>query len=69
MSHALSSLRIHKTRNIGIALILAITVAIPTTVFAWTNTGTRLAVEDFLEGKLQETNKPSNPAHSGMQGR
>ena len=48
MSHALSSLRIHRTRNIGIALILAITVAIPTTVFAWTNTGTRLAVEDYL---------------------
>jgi len=48
MSHALSSLRSHKTRNIGIAVILAITVAIPTTVFAWTNTGTRLAVEDFL---------------------
>ncbi|MFW9793638.1 MAG: FtsX-like permease family protein [Candidatus Thorarchaeota archaeon] len=48
MSHALSSLRTHKTRNLGIALILAITIAIPTTVFAWTNTGTRLAVEDFL---------------------
>ncbi|MFW9816321.1 MAG: FtsX-like permease family protein [Candidatus Thorarchaeota archaeon] len=48
MSHALSSLKSHKTRNIGIAVILAITVAIPTTVFAWTNTGTRLAVEDFL---------------------
>ncbi|MHA2359585.1 MAG: FtsX-like permease family protein, partial [Candidatus Thorarchaeota archaeon] len=48
MSHALSSLRTHRARNIGIALILAITVAIPTTVFAWTNTGTRLAVEDFL---------------------
>ncbi|MHA2025675.1 MAG: FtsX-like permease family protein [Candidatus Thorarchaeota archaeon] len=48
MSHALSSLRTHRVRNIGIAVILAITVAIPTTVFAWTNTGTRLAVEDFL---------------------
>ncbi len=48
MGHALSSLRTHRVRNIGIAIILAITVAIPTTVFAWTNTGTRLAVEDFL---------------------
>ncbi|MFW9808283.1 MAG: FtsX-like permease family protein [Candidatus Thorarchaeota archaeon] len=48
MSHAVSSLRTQKVRNIGIALILAICVAIPTTVFAWTNTGTRLAVEDFL---------------------
>ncbi|MFX1484768.1 MAG: hypothetical protein ACFFCP_16445, partial [Promethearchaeota archaeon] len=48
MSHAVSSLKTHRVRNIGIALILAICVAIPTTVFAWTNTGTRLAVEDFI---------------------
>ncbi len=49
MSHALTSLKTHRVRNIGIALMLAICVAIPTTVFAWTNTGTRLAVEDFID--------------------
>ncbi len=48
MSHAISSLKTYKIRNIGIAIILAICVAIPTTVFAWTNTGTRIAVEDFI---------------------
>ena len=49
LSYALTSLRTYKVRNVGIALILAISVAIPTTVFAWTDTGTRLAVEDYFD--------------------
>ena len=49
LSYALTSLRTYKVRNVGIALILAISVAIPTTVFAWTDTGTRLAIEDYFD--------------------
>ncbi|MHA1135290.1 MAG: ABC transporter permease [Candidatus Thorarchaeota archaeon] len=48
-SYALTSLRTYKVRNMGIALILAISVAIPTTVFAWTDTGTRLAIIDYFD--------------------
>ncbi|MGY5870630.1 MAG: FtsX-like permease family protein [Candidatus Thorarchaeota archaeon] len=49
IGYALTSLRTYKVRNVGIALILAISVAIPTTVFAWTSTGTMFAVEDYFE--------------------
>ncbi|MGQ4912438.1 MAG: FtsX-like permease family protein [Candidatus Thorarchaeota archaeon] len=48
-SYALSSLRTHKVRNIGIALILAISISIPTTVFSWTSTGTHLAVREYFD--------------------
>ena len=49
IGYALTSMRTNKARNIGIALILAISVAIPTTIFAWTNTGSRIAVETYFE--------------------
>ena len=49
IGYAITSMKTHKVRNIGIALILAISVAIPTTIFAWTNTGARLAVETYFD--------------------
>jgi ABC-type antimicrobial peptide transport system permease subunit len=49
IGYAITSMRTNKTRNIGIALILAISVAMPTTIFAWTNTGSRIAVETYFE--------------------
>ncbi len=49
ISYALTSVKNYKIRNIGIALVLAICIAVPTTVFAWTNTGSRLAVEQYFE--------------------
>ena len=49
ISYALTSLKNYKARNFGIILVLAISVAIPVTVFAWTNTGSRLAVEAFFD--------------------
>jgi len=54
LSYALTSLRTYKVRNVGIALILAISVAIPTTVFAWTDTGTRIAVEDYFDNNAYQ---------------
>ena len=49
IGYAITSMKTYKVRNIGIALILAISVAIPTTIFAWTNTGSRLAVETYFD--------------------
>lgn len=49
IGYAITSMKTYKIRNIGIALILAISVAIPTTIFAWTNTGSRLAVENYFD--------------------
>lgn len=48
LTYALSSIRTHKVRNVGIALILAISIAVPTTVFAWTETGMQLAVREYF---------------------
>ena len=69
LSYALTSLRNYKVRNIGIALILAISVAIPTTVFAWTDTGTRLAVEDYFDNNSYQfsvQNIPGNIDYSHL---
>ena len=69
LSYALTSLRSYKVRNIGIALILAISVAIPTTVFAWTDTGTRLAVEDYFDSNAYQfsvQNIVGNPDYSHL---
>ncbi|MFW9846803.1 MAG: FtsX-like permease family protein [Candidatus Thorarchaeota archaeon] len=55
-SYAISSLRTHKVRNIGIALILAVSISIPTTVFIWTATGTELAVEDYFNNNAYQIN-------------
>ena len=67
--YALTSLKTYKVRNVGIALILAISIAIPTTVFAWTNTGTRLAVEDYFNNNAYQfsvQNIPDNLDYSHL---
>ncbi|MCF2135924.1 MAG: FtsX-like permease family protein [Candidatus Thorarchaeota archaeon] len=48
ISYALGSLRNYPVRNAGIALVLAIGIALPTTVFVWTNTGTSIVVTDYF---------------------
>ncbi|TXT57786.1 MAG: conserved membrane protein of unknown function [Candidatus Thorarchaeota archaeon] len=49
LGYALSSLKNYPVRNAGIAIILAIGIALPTTVFVWSDTGTRLVVEDYFD--------------------
>ncbi len=49
LAYALSSLKNYPVRNLGIALILSIGVALPTTVFIWTATGTDITVDSFFE--------------------
>ena len=61
IGYALTSLKTFKVRNMGIALILAISVAIPTTVFAWTDTGTRLAVEDYFDNNAYQFSVQNAP--------
>jgi len=63
IGYALTSLRTHKVRNMGIALILAISIAIPTTVFAWTDTGTRLAVEDYFDNNAYQFSVQNDPGN------
>jgi ABC-type antimicrobial peptide transport system permease subunit len=61
IGYALSSMKINKTRNIGIALILAISIAIPTTIFAWTNTGSRIAVETYFDANSYQFSVQNAP--------
>ncbi|TFG10733.1 ABC transporter permease [Candidatus Thorarchaeota archaeon] len=46
--YAMSSLKHNKIRSVGIALLLAVGAALPTTVFVWTTTGSRVAVHDYF---------------------
>ncbi|MFW9801685.1 MAG: FtsX-like permease family protein [Candidatus Thorarchaeota archaeon] len=55
-SYAVTSLNAHKARNIGIALILAVSISIPTTVFIWTGTASLLAVEDYFDENAYQIN-------------
>jgi len=69
IGYALTSLKIYKVRNVGIALILAISIAIPTTIFAWTDTGTRLAVEDYFDNNAYQfsvQNVADNPDYNHL---
>lgn len=69
LSYALSSLRTHKVRNIGIALVLAISIAVPTTVFAWTETGMHLAVHQYFAENTYQfslSNKPGTFDYSSL---
>ncbi|MFX1482362.1 MAG: ABC transporter permease [Promethearchaeota archaeon] len=61
LGHAVTSIRANKIRNIGIALILSICVAVPMTVFTWTNTGARLVVEDFFNSHAYQLSVRNNP--------
>ncbi len=49
IAYAMTSLRNYPIRNIGIALILSIGVALPTTVFVWTTTGTDMVVDEYFD--------------------
>jgi ABC-type antimicrobial peptide transport system permease subunit len=69
INYALLSLKHNRTRNVGIALVLAISIALPTTVFSWTNTGTRLAIRDYFDHNAYQfsiQNKPDVPIYSRL---
>ncbi|MHA1908223.1 MAG: hypothetical protein ACW98Y_13070, partial [Candidatus Thorarchaeota archaeon] len=47
--YSLTSLRQQWIRNVGIVFFLALNVALPTTVFAWSSTSTYLVIEDHFD--------------------
>jgi len=53
----------------GIALILAISIALPTAVFTWTNTGTQLAIRDYFDTNTYQFSiqaQPGTPFYSTL---
>jgi len=53
----------------GIALILAISIALPTTIFSWTNTGTQLAIRDYFDANSYQFSiqaQPGTPFYSTL---
>lgn len=63
-SYALSSLKNHRIRNMGIALILAIGVALPTTVFVWSHTGARIRVDEYFSENIYQMVLSPKPGES-----
>ena len=51
LRYALTSLRHDSIRNAGIALVLAIGISLPSTVFIWTSTGARIALHEYLSDR------------------
>ncbi|MFW9960868.1 MAG: ABC transporter permease [Candidatus Thorarchaeota archaeon] len=69
INYALTSLKNSRTRNMGIALILAISIALPTTIFSWTNTGTQLAIRDYFDANSYQFSlqaQPGTPYYSTL---
>jgi ABC-type antimicrobial peptide transport system permease subunit len=54
LRYAVSSLGNQRTRNAGIALLLAFGVALPTTVFAWTSTAVYLTVDSHFSENVYQ---------------
>jgi len=53
----------------GIAFVLAISIALPTTVFTWTNTGTRLAIREYFDDNAYQfsvQNEPEVPVYTRL---
>ncbi len=54
LAYALTSIKNYPTRNLGIMLVLAISVALPTTVFVWSNTGSELVIDQYFTDSLYQ---------------
>ncbi|MHA1908175.1 MAG: ABC transporter permease [Candidatus Thorarchaeota archaeon] len=68
LSYSLTSIRNRPIRSVGIALLLAIGIALPTTVFAWGATSEFIAVESyFLDNSYQMLIRPSEDASYGAE--
>ena len=61
LGYAFTSLKNSRTRNMGIALVLAISIALPTTVFTWTNTGMRIAIRDYFDNNAYQFSVQNDP--------
>lgn len=56
VSYVGNSVRKHKTRSLSLLLGVLIGVALVTSVFVWTDTGTRVAIDDYFDDNLFQFN-------------
>jgi ABC-type antimicrobial peptide transport system permease subunit len=52
ISYVGNSIRKHKTRSLSLLLGVLIGVSLVTSVFVWTDTGTRVAIDDYFEDNI-----------------
>ncbi|MFW9907975.1 MAG: FtsX-like permease family protein [Candidatus Thorarchaeota archaeon] len=62
LSYAMTSLRNYPIRNMGIAVVLAIGIALPTTVFVWADTGTNMVVHDYFDESTYQMSLQLKPS-------
>jgi ABC-type antimicrobial peptide transport system permease subunit len=55
-SYVGNSIRKHKTRSLSLLLGMIIGITLVASVFVWTDTGTRVAVDDYFEANLYQYN-------------
>jgi ABC-type antimicrobial peptide transport system permease subunit len=70
--YALSSMKNYSIRNLGIAVVLAIGISLPTTVFIWSHTGVEHAVFDYFSETSYFMSLSADPGYdfytSGLEG-
>ncbi len=54
IAYAMSALKNYPIRNAGIALVLAIGISLPTTVFVWAASGTNMVVDDYFDETIYQ---------------
>ncbi|MFX0167903.1 MAG: FtsX-like permease family protein [Candidatus Hodarchaeota archaeon] len=55
-SYVGNSIRKHKARSLSLLLGMVIGIALVSSVFVWTDTGTRVAIDDYFEGNIYQYN-------------
>lgn len=62
LTYAFTSLRNYPVRNMGIALVLAVGIALPTTIFVWADTGTQMVVHDYFDESTYQLSLSLKPS-------
>ncbi len=52
--HALDSLKRNKALSFGVVFLLSLGIALPTSVFIWTETGARITVEEYFNDNIYQ---------------
>ncbi len=61
LSYAILSIRTNTVRNMGIVLVLAIGISLPSMVFVWASSGTVITIEDYFSRNLYQMSiEPDN---------
>ncbi|MHA1907692.1 MAG: hypothetical protein ACW98Y_10395, partial [Candidatus Thorarchaeota archaeon] len=54
LHHAIGSIKRNRILNIGIILLLALGIALPTSVFIWTETGAKITVQNYFQDNIYQ---------------